>query len=342
MSIVTRQMDAAEADARRRAATLSLYGGILIGLGKVVAYLVTDSTAVLSDALESTVNIVSAAFLVYSIKLATTPADENHPYGHGKVEFLSAGAEGMLIVVASVWIAIEAVRAILRGQEIHQIGLGIIIVGIFALANAGLGWHLIRVGRRVDSLALRADGMHLMTDVVTSFGVIVGLLLVKLTGWTWLDPVTALLVALNILRTGWSLSREAISGLMDEADDALLAEVTQTLESGRQSWCIDIHSLRAWHSGSERHMDFHLTVPRYFDAERLHEIDEILTEQAFRDESIPGDVIIHFDPCRPRHCPGCAMPDCAVRSRALQERAPLTVPDITRQDEDLDDGSPLG
>lgn len=333
--------DEAEA-ARRWAAWLALYGGVLVLAGKTVAYAVTESTAVLSDALESIVNVVTALFLVYSIRLAARPADRNHPYGHGKIEFFAAGVEGTLIVVAALLILVAAGQAFWYGPKIHRIGLGMQILAGFTVVNGLIGWHLVRVGRRVDSLALRADGMHLLTDVLTTLGVLVGLLGVRLTGWKLLDPLAATMVALNVLRMGWQLSREAVRGLMDEADDSLLESIIEQLEACRKDCCIDIHSLRVWSSGALHHVDYHIAVPRYFDTEQLHELDENYKHDAFTGDDHGWDVIIHYDPCRPRHCPSCKMDPCPVRSEPFVAREPLTVIDATREDESLDEGAPLG
>jgi cation diffusion facilitator family transporter len=341
MTTVSQSLDPIASEARHRAAWLSLYGGILVFVGKAAAYFLTSSTAIFSDALESIVNIVAASFLVYSIRLATTPADRDHPYGHGKIEFFSAGVEGTLIVIAGILILLQSGYAIWSGPVIHRLDLGIWILAAFGAVNAGIGWHLVRVGKRVGSLALRADGMHLLTDVLTTLGVVAGLFLVRLTGWIYLDPIVAIAVALNILRTGWQISREAVGGLMDEADLEFLEQITGRLERFRKPWWIDIHSLRSWRSGSVHHVDFHLTVPRYYDAERLHEIDELLKEETFSREFMAGDVIIHFDPCRPRHCRGCSVANCPTRGDDFVDHLPFTVLDATRQDEDLDDGTPI-
>ncbi len=203
---------------RLRAGRLALLGGTAVLAAKLAAWQLTGSTAVLSDALESVVNVVAGALLLYSLHLSSQPADRNHPYGHGKVEFFSAGVEGTLIAVAAVLIAIEAIRQLIRGVELRSLDLGLILVTLATAANAAIGLHLIRIGRRVHSLALVADGRHLLTDVATSGGVIIGLALVWVTGLSIIDPIVALIVAAQILRTGWQLSREAIGGLMDEAE----------------------------------------------------------------------------------------------------------------------------
>jgi cation diffusion facilitator family transporter len=345
VTTISKSLSSEAETARSRAAWLSLYGGVLVLGGKAVAYGLTDSTAVLSDALESIVNVVTALFLVYSIRLAATPADRNHPYGHGKIEFFAAGVEGTLIVVAATLILFAAGQAFLQGSNIHSVDVGIALLIGFTAINAGIGWHLLRVGQRVNSLALRADGTHLLTDVLTTVGVLVGLLGVKATGWKIIDPIAATIVALNILRMGWKLSSEAVRGLMDEADDTLLQSIIEKLETARKDWCIDLHSLRAWSSGALHHVDFHLTVPRYFDTEQLHESEENYKDDSFSQQEgneQAWDVIIHYDPCRPRHCGGCKMNPCPVRSEPFEAREPFDVIISTREDETLDEGIPIG
>lgn len=326
---------------RLRAGRLALLGGIAVLVAKLAAWRLTGSTAVFSDALESFVNVAAGALLLYSLYLSSQPADRNHPYGHGKVEFFSAGVEGTLIAVAAVLIAIEAVRQMIRGVELRSLDLGVILVTAATAANAAIGLHLIRVGRRVHSLALVADGRHLLTDVATSVGVIIGLALVWVTGLSILDPIVALIVAVQILRTGWQLSREAIGGLMDEANPAALEEMVKALELRREPSWIDTHSLRSWRSGAVEHVDLHMVVPRYFDADRLHDIDDQVEKALLAATRRPGEVITHFDPCRPRHCAGCSMEPCGVRSAPFAALRPLTLDRATRSDEALDTGTPV-
>ncbi len=342
MRAMTGDHDAAlEHGARLRAGGLALGGGILVLLAKLAAWQLTGSTAVLSDALESFVNVAAGAILLYSLYLSAQPADRNHPYGHGKVEFFSAGVEGTLIALAAVLIAVAAVKQLIKGAELRSIDLGLVLVTGATAANAALGWHLMRVGRRVHSPALVADGRHLLTDVVTSVGVIVGLALVWITGLSILDPIVALLVAAQILRTGWQLSRQAIGGLMDEADPDSLEGMVNALEAKREPWWIDAHSLRSWRSGAVEHVDLHMVVPRYFDADRLHEIDDEVEKALLSATRRPGEAITHFDPCRRRHCAGCAMDPCDVRAAPFAQLRAFTLDRATRSDETLDTGKPV-
>ncbi len=326
---------------RLRAARLSLVAGVLICAGKFAAVAITGSSAVLSDAMESIVNVAASTLMLGSIIVAAQPADRNHPYGHGKAEFVSAGIEGTLIAIAGLIILAYASYELWVGPTVQRIGLGLWVLGAVTLLNAALGSYLIRVGRQTRSLALEADGKHLMADVVTSVGVFVGLGAVMLTGWTILDPLIAIVVAFHIFYVGWKLFRQALGGLMDEADPATLERVASTLEAQRAPWWIDVHSLRVRRSGSEVLTDFHLAVPRFYDADQLHEIHDDLYPIMFEATGAPGEMIVHFDPCRPRQCSSCAMEDCPRRSAALVERHPLDMKSVTREDEMLDTGEPL-
>jgi cation diffusion facilitator family transporter len=326
---------------RTRAAKLSFAAAAVICAGKFAAFGMTGSSAVFSDAMDSVGNTAAAVLLLYSVTLAALPADRNHPYGHGKIEFFSAGAEGTLIVGAGLLVLVEAFHSLWTGPQVRHLGAGIwMIAGVTAL-NVLLSTYLIRTGRRVQSLALEAHGGHVMTDVLTSTGVLLGLGTVWLTGWLVLDPLIAAVVAALILHTGWKLLCEGIRGLMDEADPETLRRIVEALEARREPWHIDIHSLRTWRSGVEHHVDLHLAVPRYFDADRLHDIHDGVIRTVLSATGAPGDVIVHFDPCRPRQCSACAMEDCRVRGDAFAGRNPLTLDRATRQDEALDTGAPL-
>jgi cation diffusion facilitator family transporter len=323
-------------DERLRAGRLSLAVGTLVLAAKVAAWIVTGSVAVFSDAMESIVNVVAALLLVWSLRLAAQPADRDHPYGHGKAEFLSAGVEGALIIVAALLIGLQALRDLVVGAVPQRLDTGMALVAGASLLNGVLGFHLVRVGRRTGSLALHADGRHILTDVWTSAGVLLGLLAVQLTGIRWLDPAVALAVALNIVREGWKLVRPALGGLLDEADEALLGRLASAFDTSRPPEWIDLHGLRAWRSGAEAHVDLHLVVPRYFDAERLHHLQEAIEARLCEAAAMPADAVVHFDPCRPHECSGCAMPACAVRSAPHRTRRVIDATHATRADADVE------
>jgi cation diffusion facilitator family transporter len=327
--------------ARLRAGKISLVAGTSICVGKFAVAAATGSTAVFSDAMESIVNVAAAALLLYTLVVASRPADRDHPYGHGKVEFFSAGAEGALIAVAALMILWEATADLVRGPEIRRLDLAIGFSGLLALGNAALGSYLVRTGRRTGSEALVADGRHVLTDVVTTLGVIVGLGMVWWTGAAVLDPIMALVVAVWILRTGWVLVRSAVGGLMDEADESLLDPICSSLERRREPAWIDVHGLRTWRSGAVQHTDLHLSVPRYLDADALHEISDRIRDAVVAGAGRPGDVIVHFDPCRPRQCPICPMADCRVRQAPLRAVEPIGLERAVRGEESLESGEPI-
>lgn len=308
-----------------RVACLSLLMSVVLLAVKFLAWYLTDSAAVLSDALESIVNVIASSFALFSVTLSARPPDASHPYGHGRVEFFSAGFEGALIIAAALAIFTAALPRLLSPQPITQISLGVALVGAAGVANALLGWYLQRVGRSTHSMALIADGQHLLSDAYTSAGVLVGILGVWLTGWQRLDALTALAVALHILLMGWHLVRESIARLMDEAEPALLRSIVQTMQASRQPWWIDLHNLRTWRSGPRYHVDFHLTLPRYWELERSHEVSHEIEHLIEATQPTHGDVIIHLDPCLPDDCAFCTMPACTVRAMAHHDSPPWTV-----------------
>jgi len=309
-----------------RAAWLSFVASGVLLVVKFIAYHFTGSAAVLSDALESIVNVMASAFALFSVTLSARPPDESHPYGHGRIEFFSAGFEGALIITAALAICVTAFPRLLAPQPLMQLSLGMTLVCAAGGANALLGWYLLHVGRQTHSLALMADGKHLLSDAYTSVGVLVGILGVWLTGWDVLDALTALIVALHILVMGWHLVRESIARLMDEAEPALLARIVQTMQDARQPAWIDLHNLRAWRSGPRYHVDFHLTLPRYWDLEHSHDVSHSIERLIEQTQPTHGDVIIHLDPCLPGDCPFCTMPTCAVRAAAHHESRLWTIP----------------
>ena len=322
------------ASPRMRAAVVSLVVGVAVLATKFGAAAVTGSTAALSDALESVVNVAAAALLVFTLRVAHRPADRDHPYGHGKAEYFSAGIEGALIAVAALLILVEAGRDLVRGPELRSLDAGLALLLGAGVANAALGVHLLRVGRREDSPALVADGRHVLADVWTTGAVLAGLLAVRVTGWAPLDPLIAIGVALNLLREGFRLARSAVDKLMDAADDDMLDRLAGALERRREPSWIDVHGLRAWRAGREHHVDLHLIVPRFFDVPRLHGLHDAV--EGVLAEVGEGDVVVHFDPCTPgEDCRECTMPGCALREQAPVRRPELTRARITRTDPEV-------
>jgi len=310
---------------RRRAIFASVLVGAALLIVKFLAAWLTGSAAILSDALESIINVVASGFAFYSIMLSARPPDRSHPYGHGKIEPFSAGFEGALIILAALAILWEALPGVFYPRPLAQLDLGIVLVLGAAVVNALLGLFLIRTGTRTRSLALVADGRHIVTDVYTSAGVVVGLVLARLTGWIVLDSLAACAVAINIILSGVGLLRQSVSHLMDEADESVLDNIVETLQNIRRPEWIDLHHLRSWRSGDRHHIDFHLTLPRYWNLEQCHDAETSVEEWLVEHLGGQGEVLVHLDPCTPHHCPLCRVLDCPVRSTRFRSMPAWTV-----------------
>jgi cation diffusion facilitator family transporter len=294
-----------------RAAGLSLGVGAALMAVKFFAYFLTGSAVIFADAMESIVNVLAAAFAVYALYYAHQPADESHPYGHGKIEFLSAGFEGGMILLAALAGAAKAVDSIVRGVTVTdaRVDLALLLVAAALVVNGLLGWHLVRTGRRQGSVTLMADGKHLLTDAVTSVAALAGLGVVRMTGWVWADPVAALLVSVYITTTGLGLVRHAIAGLMDQqdaGDEALLRRIlgAHVGRSGGEPRICGYHKLRHRHSGRFHWVDFHIQVPAGWDVARGHEAATAI-EREIQDALGEGNATAHVEPCGPGSCSSC-------------------------------------
>lgn len=297
---------------RKKAAYISLFVGIGMLVVKVGAYLITGSVAIFSDAAESVVHIAATSMALFSIILSAKPADESHPYGHGNVEYFSAGFEGFLIVLAAGVIIYEAVSDLIAGPKLSSLSVGVLFIGAAGLINLTLGLYLVRMGKRTDSLTLKADGKHVLTDAVTSIGVVAGIILVILTDFTFFDPIIAIIVAVNIVFTGYKLVRESIGGLMMETDPELLQKLSDLLVSIKKEYWIDLHELRYWKSGDRTFMDFHLILPYYFTIEQSHKEEKRIDEELEK-EFTDSQIKIHFDYCNFDLCKFCSYQKCDVR-----------------------------
>ncbi|MGH7790604.1 MAG: cation diffusion facilitator family transporter, partial [Candidatus Binatia bacterium] len=310
----------APARVRLRAAILSLVVGIVLLGVKYLAYKLTGSTAILSDTLESIVNVIAALFALGGLVVAGWPADRNHPYGHGKVEFFSAAFEGGMIAVAAVLIIKEAGEALLFGHQVKQLEFGLLITAGAALANAALGWHLVRTGRKYRSLTLVADGTHVLADFWTSVATAVGLGLVMLTGMAWLDAVVAAMVGLNLVWTGLGLVRHAAGGLLDEEDLVLMNKVVGAINAGLLPGVIRVHFLRAIRSGRFTHVDAHLVVPEFWTVEEAHDFGTAFERRVVHSLGIEGEIVFHVDPCHRQFCASCEVEPCPIRIQPFVSR----------------------
>ena len=293
------------------AASTSIAVSAILMAIKFVAYFKTGSAAIFSDALESIVNVVASTFAGYSLFLAHQPADPEHPYGHGKVEFLSAGFEGGMILLASLVIIAQALMEALRpgGPSINNVDLGLVLTIAAGAVNALLGLFLVRAGRKNNSIALEADGRHLLTDAVTSAAVVIGLVAVKVLGWHYADPIAAVLIAFYIAREAYGLLRRSAAGLMDEQDVADQILLRRILDShvgndGKAPQICSYHKLRHRHSGRYHWVDFHIMVPANWDIEHGHQVASTIEyeiEQALGE----GNATAHVEPCVDQACSAC-------------------------------------
>jgi cation diffusion facilitator family transporter len=322
------------ADLRLRitAGVVSLVVGSALLVAKYIAYELTGSTAILSDAMESIVNVVAAVFALGGLVFAGRPADRNHPYGHGKIEFFSAAFEGGLIAFAAVMIVYQAGASLLHGIAVRQLDVGLAIIAAAGLANLALGGFLVRTGRHSNSLTLIADGQHVLSDFWTSLGVVIGLLLVRITGVLWLDPLVAAIVGVNLAWTGLRLVRHAAGGLLDEEDTELLHKLVAALNASMVSGIIRVHNLRAIRSGRFSHIDAHLVVPEFWSVEAAHDAADAFERQVIASCGIEGEIIFHTDPCRRLYCARCDIAACPIRVEAFSSRPALTVEEIVQPD----------
>lgn len=298
---------------KKKAAIISLSVGIGMFIAKMGGFLVTGSAAIFSDAAESVVHVLATSMALYSIILSSKPADESHLYGHKNIEFFSAGTEGILIIIAALVIIYTAIVDIVKGSELKNLDIGIYVVSTAGIINLFLGTYLVRMGKKTSSLTLVADGKHVLTDSYTSIGVLVGVILVFITGYKILDPLFAIGVALNILVTGYKLVRQSVGGLMKETDLEILKKIADILINNKKDYWIDLHELRYWQSGDQIFLDFHLILPYYFTIQKAHE-EEKEIERIFLEEFPNLDIMIHFDYCKPPDvCKYCNYQVCDVR-----------------------------
>jgi cation diffusion facilitator family transporter len=301
---------------------------VVLFIAKIIAYYLTHSMAILTDALESIVNVIAGFIGLYSLYVAAKPRDFEHPYGHGKAEFVSAAAEGSLIVAAGIMILYETVQNLIENATIHSLDYGLALVAMTGLVNYFAGSYCIRQGKKNNSLALIASGKHLHIDTYSTLAIILGLTLMLLTKLFWLDKAIALIMGVVIVYNGYKIIRTSLAGIMDEADEELLKKVIVVLNQQRNENWIDLHNLRVIKYGSLLHIDCHLTVPWYFNVHQAHHAIDELTK-LIKDEF--GDAIeffVHTDGCLPFSCRICSKKGCAERQANFEEKIEWTLANI--------------
>lgn len=295
---------------------------------KFLAYYLTHSVAILTDALESIANVVAGFIGLYSLFVAAIPRDANHPYGHGKAEFLSAAIEGTLILSAGALIIYKAVEHLIFPAPIHKIDKGMILVGITAAVNLMAGLIAVRNGKKNQSIALLASGRHLISDAYTTCGIILGLLIILFTKLAWIDSMIAIIFGSFIIYTAYKILRGSIAGIMDEADQELLAKMVHVLNANRRENWIDLHNLRVIKYGSVLHVDCHLTVPWYLNVHEAHAEIDALASSIRNEFGELLELFVHADGCLYVQCPICMKQNCPVRHHPFEKRIEWTLENI--------------
>lgn len=281
--------------AARFAMRLSLAVGVLMLLGKTTAYYVTGSAAILSDFAESVVHVIAVAFAAFSLRLSSRPAAPTFLYGYERITFFSAGFEGAMIIVAAIWILIEAVEKWIAGLPLEHLGSGALLLLGAGLLNAWLGWYLLRIGKRSHSLILEADGKHVLTDSYTSFGVVAGLVLVMLTGWKPFDPLVAIAIAANILWSGGRLAWRSAVGLLDYSDPDTGKRIREKLDAICNEMGLNYHGVRYRTTGYREIIEVHLLFPHETAVGEAHRLATLLEERLPRELGKPAEVITHLE-----------------------------------------------
>lgn len=300
-------------------------------IAKFLAYFLTYSNAILTDALESIVNVVAGAFALYSLTIAAQPNDTNHPYGHGKIEYISASIEGVLIIVAGLIMLVKSTYNLFYPTEIQQLDIGILLTTVAGAVNYLLGAWIEKRGKKTHSFTLVADGKHLKSDAYSTVGMIIGLAIIYFTGYTFLDNVIAIGFGLLICYTGLQILRKSIAGIMDEADYEIIAQVIKVLNDNRAENWIDFHKVRVIKFGSRFHIDCHLRLPHYLSVQEAH--DEVKKVENILIQNFENQVEteVHTDPCSFDFCKICIKKDCTIRQSPLTEKIEWNLENTTYQ-----------
>lgn len=304
--------------------------GCLLGIAKFTAYFITHSNSIFSDALESIVNIIAGGFALYSLYLSALPRDENHPYGHGKVEFISSSIEGSMIAISGITVMLKAIYGLFNPAPIHQLDIGIIIITAAGLFNYMLGLLTQSRAKKINSPALMASATHLKTDGYTSLGLIAGLGLLYFTKLNWIDQAVALIFSIVILYQGLKILRASVAGIMDETDEWFLRQIVEALNKQRKDEWIDIHNFRVIKYGASVHIDAHLTLPWYYNNIEIHhevkELNKVINQ--FNETDV--EMFVHTDPCEPWSCSICSLKNCSERKNAFVNRIQWTLENVSK------------
>lgn len=304
---------------------------VILFFSKLIAYYLTNSVGILTDALESTVNVITGFISLYSISIALKPSDADHPFGHGKIESISASIEGFLILLAGLIIIFEAVKRLFMPVEIQQLDIGIIIIAIAGIINYILGYYSIKTGKKHHSIALVAGGKHLQSDTYSTIGLVIGLVLLLITKMAWLDSAIAISFGLIIIYTGYKILKETTSNLMDKADFKILEIVTDILWENKSNNWINIHNLKLVKYGDVHHIDCDLTLPWYMNIADAHKETDLIIKAISENYPENIDFTIHSDACTPDWCIHCTISDCKFRKQNFESNKKWTFEQTTKK-----------
>lgn len=313
-----------------KATQISFVVSLFVLALKFYGYYLTGSLAVYSDALESIVNVSAAMVGLVLMRIVVAPADADHPYGHGKLEYFSAAFEGGLVAFAAIMIAKEAIFAMADGPHLRKIDLGLGVMLLASVPNLLLSIYLNKKGTQLNSTALKASAKHVFTDVVTTVGVCLGLGAVLLTGYQMIDPVVALVVALHLGWEGVKIVRSSAGALLDEVDPASLESLRAAIEKNLKPGFIEVHNLRMVRYGRFHHIDAHLVVPEFWNIHETHQKVQDFEREIIGSYPFDGEMSFHLDPCARKYCRRCDLKDCVVRAVDFQRKPEITVSSLTQ------------
>lgn len=302
---------------------------VVLFIIKIVAWYLTNSVAILTDALEYTINVIAGFVGLYSLYLSSKPRDEDHPYGHGRAEFISAAVEGTLMIVSAFIIVYEAIKNLKHPHTIEKLDYGILLVLVTAIINYIVGFYSVKRGTQNNSLPLIAAGKHMQSDTYATIGVLVGLVLLYFLGFSWIDSAVALVFAFIIVVAGYKILRSSIAGIMDEADNELLEKVIKVLNEKRRANWIDLHNLRIIKYGSVIHLDCHITIPWYLNIHQGHDEVKALEDIVRENFGDSVELFVHTDGCLDFSCKVCTKTDCAVRKHDFVKKIEWNVENIS-------------
>lgn len=300
---------------------------VIIGMGllllKFYAYNLTNSQTIFSDALESIVNVVAGIITLIAVIVAARPADDDHPYGHGKVESIAASFEGGAILLAGLLIILKAIEVYYSGDIVTELDMGLLITVGTGLGNGLLGYIIYWRGKKLHSEALRSSGTHLMTDMLTSVGVVMSLLLVKWSGMMWIDPLVAIVLGFILCLSGAKILIRSGYILMDGLDEETLRSIAKNYEKNYSPGVIHIHYTRVIRSGNFHHIDCHMVIPEFWTVSEGHKFSEQFESDFIKDYLAGSELKIHLDPCRRVYCENCELKNCPIREKEFIARFPL-------------------